>query len=257
MKKSPHPDRKLFEYAAGILEQGTVAKIEDHLSECPECKLFSQSLLAIRSWSRRSADSHPSVGELASFFHASSKARRSPVAAHLATCSSCAEEVAQYATGESAAARYQVSAKAAGEVPAAAWDLIRDWEDSAFAQPKDESQIASGELLSRLTELLRSQHERPTTKEHPDAESGLEAVTVIDRSGTFRAVELFQRVAGGLRHTKESDRYDNKPVHALLDFGGGELIVLSDKVRGDRIELRQEAYKDKDLLRADYFIVED
>ena len=52
-----------------------------------------------------------------------------------------------------------------------------------------------------------------------------------DRSGELRRIEMFEKAPGPqgasvLKQTEERERFDNKPVHTLLDFGeNGRLEV--------------------------------
>jgi hypothetical protein len=184
------------------------------------------------------------------------------VAAHVALCSSCGDAIAQYANGEHAAVEYKSVNEAAGEVPAKAWEMIRDWEDSSFAKVKLASEVLGQELLDRLSGLLNEREVR-------DLESGTSRkqnrervpVLIVSSSGEVRSVEFFEKEvdstgASALRHSEGSARFDNKPVHALFGFGEKEPLVVSNLVRRDTVRLEQ-AQPDEESHRADYIIIED
>src|SRR5205085_10437819 len=208
--------------------------------------------------SRITEDEHPDVAALALFFYNKSpRKRHAQVAAHVAQCRRCAAEVALYAQAERAAAAYQPAAAEANAVPAAAWEMIREWEESAFARPKPASQAVNHELLAKLTNALREQRQQAGLATSEDAVP----VTVIDREGRVRGVEMFKQDtdaqgANILRHAEASEQFDAKPVHVLLDFGNENHVILSERIERDTLRIKQPARQTKPL-RADYFIIED
>src|ERR1044072_5027501 len=131
-KKSAHPGRQLFDYLNGALDASEGQMIEQHLAACAGCASVADLVRALKieagalkqgglkqgalkqevspeseTSSPAAFDQHPDVSALASFFY-----RRSPsplsraIAAHVALCSSCAAEIAQYARAERAAVDY-------------------------------------------------------------------------------------------------------------------------------------------------------
>jgi hypothetical protein len=219
----------------------------------------------------RISEEHPTVSELASFFYSkSARGANRATAAHVAQCRSCAEEIAEYARAERAASEYNPALPAEAAVPAAAWEMIREWEESSFANPKPASEAIGQEMLARLFNLLSEQRDwlsnvhRTITAQSPgeDETPKLVPVIVVDRSGQLRGVEIFERVndEGGesvLKHAEKSERFDKKPLHALLDFGEKDRVVVTDRINHDTVRLQQAARPDAELRRADYFIIED
>jgi hypothetical protein len=211
------------------------------------------------------------VSELASFFYSKSpRAADRATAAHVAQCRSCAKEIAEYARAERAASEYDPAVAAEGEVPAAAWAMIREWEESSFAKPKPPGEAIGQEMLDRLFNLLSEQKDwlrdvrQNMTAQGPgeDETPRLVPVIVVDRAGQLRGVEVFERVSDAegksvLKHAEKSDRFDKKPLHALLDFGEKDRVVVTDHINRDTVSLRQASRPDAKLRRADYFIIED
>jgi hypothetical protein len=260
MKQSEHPEEELIEYTAGRLTGESARAISGHLAACSDCKLLVESLAAIghRIPSSNTTDWHPAVGQLADFFFAEAPEREaSSIAAHLSTCGDCADEIAQYAQAEAAAQGFEVSRGTTAKVPSAAWELIDEWETSPFARLKDSHEVANDELLQKLSDLLESNPPARAGEAGELKVSALVAVTVIDRSGRVIGVEMFEKVEGGLKHAKESAQFDDKPVHALLEFAEGKRMVVSDRIRGDRIEIADRSAFAAGPLCEDYFIVED
>src|SRR6185503_4606899 len=110
-KKSEHPDSKLFDYLNGKTEGAETRLVDEHLSACDECASAAAVVRAMKneaSESQAPSSQHPDVSELASLFYSTREGASSQVAGHIASCSSCAEEIAQYAAGERAASEYQV-----------------------------------------------------------------------------------------------------------------------------------------------------
>jgi hypothetical protein len=213
---------------------------------------------------------HPDISELASFFYAKSRrAESSSVASHLAHCSSCGEAIAQYARAEGAAAEYKPVKDTAGEVPAKAWEMIRDWEDSSFAKLKPATEVLSQELLTRVARVLNEraqevaepgQRVSGSQNIHRTEDPGRVPVLVVSRSGEVRSVEFFEQVVDStgarvLRHAEGSARFDNKPLHALFDFGEKDSFVVSNIIRRDTIRLQKTGAEES--RRADYIIIED
>jgi len=288
VKKSAHPDSRLFDYLSGSLDAQSRLSVEEHLSACADCRAVQDLAVALKanagpSSGRQSriAQGHLSVSELASFFYLKSpRAGAHAAAAHVAQCQSCADELAEYARAERAAASYDPALVEKGEVPAAVWEMINEWEQSSFAKPKPASEAISQEMLAKLFKLLGDQKDwlrnvqrgaasqgaatqgAATQGAREDETPNLVPVIVVDRSGQLRGVEMFERVsdAGGesvLKHAEKSVRFDKKPVHALLDFGGESRVVVSDRIKHDTVRLQQTSRTDQKLRRADYFIIED
>ncbi|MFY9609923.1 MAG: zf-HC2 domain-containing protein [Blastocatellia bacterium] len=268
-RKPAHPDRQLFDYLSGALEASSARRVEQHLNGCPECAraagLF-RALKSTRQVSTAGGLAHPDASEIAALFYGKSSSARPRAAAHVATCRSCAEELSEYAWAEAAASLYNPAARASGEVPAASWEMIREWEESSFAKPRPASEVIGQELLSKLFNLIGERRDwlGDALRTGTDPAGGTaitEAVSVIvvDRSGEVRSVELFERVtdasgADVLRHADKSERFDNKAVHVLLDLGGAETVVNSEIIRKDSVRLpaRDDRHPD-----AEYFIIED
>jgi hypothetical protein len=274
VKKSAHPDGQLFDYLSGSPSAQSRASIEEHLSECAECAAVADLARALRSQLSNLGDKdsgkHLSVSELASFFYSKSpRARNRAAAAHVAVCQSCAEEIAQYARAESAASLYEPDKKAERRVPAAVWEMIRDWEESSFAKPRPASDSISQEMLAKLFNLLSEQKEwlrkarRTAVEKSGEGEAAnLVPVIVVDRSGQLRGVEMFERVTDTrgesvLKHAEKSERFDKKPIHALLDFGEESRVVVSERINHDTARLSQSSQADAKPRRTDYFIIED
>jgi hypothetical protein len=261
MSESSHPENELFDFATGRLDAGSARAVEQHVNECAECCSLVDSLAALKAEmsaiDARRIEFHPSVGELAEYFYARPTSTTSvSIAAHLAVCKQCASEIAFYAQAEAAARQSEAGARAVAQVPAAAWKLIRDWEESPFARTKGGMDVPNQELLQKLSELFDSSRIARSNAER-GSRPALVEVTVIDRSGQVIGVEMFEQSDDGLKHTGESARYNEKPVHALLDFGGGQRSVVSDRIRGDRIQMSYKQGSDLRPLAEAYFIVEE
>lgn len=275
-RKSAHPE-KLFEYLRGESDGPSSQVIDEHLSTCDDCRAIVALTRALKHGPERSgfslepAQTHPDVSEIASFFYGkSARPRGAATAAHVASCRSCAQELAEYASAERSAAEYSPSRSLAAEFPAAAWELIRDWEESSFAQQKTATYAVSQEMIAKLTQLLVQRREelevsRREAVTHPKSGSeraALVPVIVVDRSGSLRGVEMFERAtdamgADVLKYTGEPERFDRKPFHALLDFGDSNRVVVSDLILRDEIRLPRVERADTEPREADYFIVED
>src|SRR5215510_11367963 len=136
--KAKHPGTELLDYLSGRFDPNAALVIEEHLAECAACSSLVGLVRELKTVGRlpefTSSESHPDVGELAQFFYSkSAKSRSRTTAAHIALCPDCAADIAAYARAESAASGFSPSQQTADAVPASAWRLIRDWEDSDFA----------------------------------------------------------------------------------------------------------------------------
>lgn len=288
VKKSAHPDIQLFEYLKGAAKAETAKAVEEHLSLCEDCAslAFLVGTLKEAASSEPTPESssrppqqtshvsraHPDTNELASFFYANSlPADRSGVATHVALCRSCTEAIAQYARAEHIASEYQPDKAVSEQMPAKAWEMIRDWEDSSFAQLKPASDVLSQDLLLRLASILNERSQElpepgqtvlPAHKVHRTEGAQRVPALVVSRSGEVRSVEFFERVvdptgATVLRHSEGSLRFDNRLVHALLDFGEKEPLVITELVKSDTVRLEPASREEEKLRRVDCLIVED
>ncbi|HKP13398.1 MAG TPA: zf-HC2 domain-containing protein [Blastocatellia bacterium] len=273
-RKSAHPSRQLFDYLNGALSDDARQQVERHLNECADCAALANLVRELKDAAVKSRapsaespqssnaaelstqDEHPDVAALAAFFYAGSPRRRdAQVAAHVARCGECAASVAMYARAERAAADYEPAAEE-NAVPAAAWEMIREWEESAYAQAKPAGEAVNHELLTKLTAALRERRDQAEA-------AGADAVPVrvIDREGHVRGVEMFKQItdaegASVLRHAEASEQFDAKPAHVLLDFGGENRVILSERVERDTLRIKRPVRRTQPL-RADYFIIED
>ncbi|HXG91974.1 MAG TPA: zf-HC2 domain-containing protein [Blastocatellia bacterium] len=290
-KKSAHPDKELFDYLSGALDEQAGSMVEQHLSACADCASVIDVIRALKqragtllkdrascsdeSEVERSQvsnlsfeifESHPDVSELAALFYAgSSRAMNPTVAAHVAMCRSCAAEIAEYARAERLASLGKPAEAVAGEVPRAAWEMIHEWEDSSFARPKPAAEMFGPELLEKLSRLF-GEHDRLQRATRSASgrlyEGEIVPVIIVDRKGELRGVEMFEKLNAPrgvslLRHAQKSEQFHNRPVHALLDFGEQERIIVSDFIRKDTVRFEQPAQTKSKLLRADYFIIEE
>jgi anti-sigma factor ChrR (cupin superfamily) len=171
--KQAHPERELFEYLSGGLDASGAIMIEEHLRECAGCSEVVSLVRALRqgpappddanAW-LMSESEHPDIGELASLFYGdSSTSTVAKAAAHVALCPGCREEIAVYAQAEQVAARFDSRTSERASAPAAAWEMIREWEDSSFARTKLETKPLSPELAANdSTEQEQSKEPRAT-----------------------------------------------------------------------------------------------
>ena len=209
---------------------------------------------------------HPDVSELASFFYSTLEGVSSQVAGHVASCSSCAEEIAQYAAGERAASEYQVANRTRAEMPAKAWEMISEWEESSFAKLKPAGDVINRELLTRLAGILNERNQQADGSSWKNKNAQLKdtqrvPVLVVSRSGEVRSIEFFERNVDStgttvLRHAEGSARFDNKAVHTLFDIGEENAFVVSNLIRRDTIRLEQSR-SEEESRHADYVIIED
>lgn len=270
VKKAAHPEFRLFEYLNKSIDENGAQVVEAHLSACDDCASVARLINAIKETAaeqhlerKPQAASHPDLSELASFFYTRPRrASSSTVATHVALCGSCGEAIAQYARAERAAAEYNPASAEAGVVPAKAWEMIRDWEDSSFAKVKPANEVLGQELLTRLAGILNAPEERKIER---DARTPLSAervpVLIVNSSGEFRSIEFFDKEtdstgASVLRHSEGSARFDNQAMLALFGVGESDSFVVSNPIRRDTIRLERPR-SDEESLRTDYIIIED
>lgn len=255
-RRSAHPSRQLFDYLNGAASDEARQQVEQHLRDCADCAAVADVVRALKDRAAEVSE-HPDVAALAAFFYSRSpRERDAQVAAHVAQCRDCTAEIALYAEAERAAVAYEPAASA-DAVPAAVWEMVRDWEESAYAQPKPAAEAINHELLARLTNALRERRHQEA-----DAAGGaVVPVTILDREGRVRGVEIFRRDTDAegesvLKHASASAQYDAKPVHVLLDFGDEHRVILTERVERDTLRIKQPVRRTRPL-RADYFIIED
>jgi hypothetical protein len=209
----------------------------------------------------QSANSHPDVSELASFFYG--KSNKPATAAHIAACQSCAEDIALYAKADRAAADFKPDKKTAATVPAAVWQMISDWQDNSFAKPKSPGETVSAEMLTKFARLFAGRKDlKAERKAVTKGASNQVPVIIVTRSGDFRGIELFEQSEdkGGeitLRHTNQSSRFDNKELHALLQQGSKKYDVESFTIERNKVRVGRLANQETTARLADYFIIED
>lgn len=260
-KKSEHPDSKLFDYLNGKTEEAETGLIDEHLSACDECASAAAVVRAMKneaSESETPSSQHPDVSELASFFYGTLESVSSRVAGHIASCSSCAEEIAQYAAGERAASEYQVANGTRAEISAKAWEMISEWEESSFAKLKPARDVINQELLERLPRILKAERSHAASG---TGDAQRVPVLVISGSGEVNSVEYFEESidrsgARVLKHTEGSARFDQRVVHAVFDAGGKDPVVISELIQSDTLRFEQ-AERFEELRRAHFFIIEE
>lgn len=270
--RQSHPARDLFDYVKGDTNEQVSRTIESHLADCNDCSTIAQVVRSIRkseisNLKSQTSEAHPEVSELASFFYGgSTRAKRAATAAHVAVCRSCADQIAEYARAEHAAcAPAEASKTSEAGIPAAAWEMIRNWEESSFAATKAESRQSDQDMLARLTGIL-SRRKDDLRKQAREAEVFSEkedcvSVIIVDQTARFLGVEMFEKIKnaeGGslFKHVEKSDRFDKKPFHALLDFGEESVVVVTDTIHRDCVRLQKITRPNTKLQRADYFIIE-
>ena len=268
MSKSMHPETELFEYLNHSLGEEQSAAIETHLSTCEECASVASLVRALKAEesltnSQSQIRDHPGINELASFFYAKDESSNvTQVANHVAICSSCAEAIAQYASGERASEMYEPSKATIGEVPAGAWKMIDDWENSSFGKLKPANEVLGQELLDSLAKLLNERGKREAEIGSSETKSADRVpVLVVGSSGEARGVEFFDHEidktgASVLRHSEGSARFDKKPLHTLFSFDEKQPVVVSQVMNRDTVRL-EKARPEGEARRADYFIIED
>jgi len=260
-KKSEHPDSKLFDYLNGKTEEAETRLIDEHLSACDECAPAAAVVRAMKneaSESEAPSSQHPDVSELAAFFYSTQEGVSSQVAGHVASCSSCADAIAQYSAGERAASEYQVANATRAEIPAKAWEMISEWEQSSFAKLKPARDVINRKLLERLPRILRAEGSHAVSG---TGDAQRVPVLVISGSGDVNSVEYFEESIDSsgariLRHAEGSARFDQRVVHAFLDVGGKEPVVISELIQSDTLRFEQ-AGRFEELRRADFFIIEE
>ncbi|HSO75937.1 MAG TPA: zf-HC2 domain-containing protein [Blastocatellia bacterium] len=268
MARTPaHPDKQLFDYLNDALEPSSARRLKQHLDGCPQCARAAAVFRALKSTrlvSTGGDSAHPDASEIAALFYGRASIARPQTAAHVATCPNCAEELSEYARAETAASLYHPAEHASGEVPAASWEMIREWEESSFAMPRPATEVIGQELLAKLFNLAGERRDwirdaRRTTTIPAAGTAHTDAVTVIvvDRSGEVRSVEIFLKEtdasgADVLRHAEKSERFDNKAVHVLRDAEGRQRVA-SYRVQCDTIRFEEASSEE----RTDYFIIEE
>jgi anti-sigma factor RsiW len=285
-KQSGHPERELIDYLDGRLNDDAAGEVAAHLESCGECRGYLDTIRVLRSQKPpiggaggsppvQSAsepdenDAHPDVGELASFFYSkSSRAGSAALRSHVALCASCSNVLSQYALAEKLANSYVPSTAKTAEIPARAWELIAEWEESSFAKPKESGEANANEVLSRLAavlaeqkDALREQALRTLGREYINR-PGLVPVVVVDSAGQFKGVEIFERhrdAAGVevLRHSQRSEKYDDKRVHVFFESGEARMVTASTAITRDTIRIQRRKGEKTGFNAADYFIVED
>jgi hypothetical protein len=275
---------KLLDYLGGRLNERAGRTVERHLAICGDCASLAALARLLKDESQAErlspSDCHPDTSELAAFFYEKSpKARSAATAAHVALCRDCANDLALYARAEQSASLHDASRAETARVPDAAWEMIRDWQESSFARPKPASEWSSPQALDRLSEALSRRKDellnlanralkldaagQEMMPSEQDADRvGPVPVIIVNRSAQFRGVEMFEKSEGPhgtsiLKHPEKSHRFDNKEFHALLDFGEQSFIVVTDFIKRDKVRLQRVTRPDGQLRRADYFIVED
>lgn len=207
------------------------------------------------------ASLHPDVSELASFFYG--KFNKPATGAHLAVCQTCAEEVALYAKAEVAAADFKPGKKNAAKVPAAAWQMIQDWQDNSFAKPKLPSETVSAAMLAKFARLLAGRKDLKAERKAVTSTAPNQVpVIIVNRSGDFRGIELFEQSEskGGeitLKPVNQAKRFDNKELHALLHQGSKKYDVESFTIERNKVRVGRLANQESGSRLADYFIIED
>ncbi|HEY6330152.1 MAG TPA: zf-HC2 domain-containing protein [Blastocatellia bacterium] len=201
------------------------------------------------------------------------------VAGHIAMCRECSEYLSDFAKAEAAATDFSshefigherpaatASAAEMGfQIPARAWEMISKWQESDFAKPRPEGETLDAATLEMLLRLLserrREIHEMAQKDLIRCAERAagvpIVPVVIVDRKGELCGVELFRNVkydrgAQVLESVQDSNRYEDRMIHALLDYGNPNPSVASDRIRGGVARLTLPLVP----RRADYFIIE-
>ncbi|MEW6210428.1 MAG: zf-HC2 domain-containing protein [Acidobacteriota bacterium] len=255
-----HPDAKLLDYVGGHLDEEDRRTVEAHLSSCRDCAETVNVVRHLRESKPHASTSHPDISQLAEFFY-NPAPRPSAIAAHVALCQSCADAISEYARAECAAGEYYPSSWPKGAVPDAAWQTIREWEESVYASPRMENR-ESEKMLVKLAEMLSRSKEEIDQLSSQQSGEDLVSVIIVDKLARLRGVALFEKTTTSegeslLRPVEESGRFDNKPFHVLLDFGEDQIVMVSDIVRHDTIRLQRITRANTSLKRVDFFIVEE
>lgn len=257
-----HPDAKLLDYIGGHLDQEDRLLVEAHLSSCRDCAETVNVVRHLRESKPQASTVHPDVSQLAEFFYNPAQ-RHSAIAAHVSLCQSCADAIAEYARAECAASEYHPSSWPKGAVTDAAWQMIREWEESVYASPKTGNR-ESEMMLARLAEMLSRSKEEidQLSSRRESGREDLVSVIIVDKLAQLRGVALFEKTTTSegeslLRPVEESGRFENKAFHVLLDFGEDQIVMVSDIVRHDTIRLQRITRANTSLKRVDFFIVEE
>jgi len=242
------------------------------------------------------ADWHPDTHELACFFYDASTdpdtecdqvggggTGKGTIAGHVATCQSCAGYLAAFARAEQIAlAAYQsqaqpgagtpelCSGRSPGILSPQAWKLIADWEESKLAQPKPQAEILDCKTVEMMLRILSERRIEIYEMAQRDillnarktASAEIVPVALIDRAGSLQGVELFRNVRneagvqvlksfGGQNLTKD------RTLHALLDYGQTDVVVSSDRINEGVARIPLAPPDNRQLKRADYFILND
>ena len=220
-----------------------------------------RGLLKARAEAVTSGAEHPSTSELASFFYGSASGKGVP--AHVAVCQSCAAELALYARAERAAEKQVGLEQTAGKIPAAAWQLIRDWEESDFARPKAESETRNTDLLNRLAAVVATRKDiRQARKSVLAREPNRVPVVVVNRSGELRGVEVFKQAAGKRGETtlvpaEPMTHYENVEVHALVYQDGKTYDIESYRLVHNTVRVAATDKEGQPAFQTDFFIIEE
>ncbi len=224
---------------------------------------------ASRALSSTSEAPYPDSRDLAALFYEEAKGVvQRQTAAQVALHSHLADEIAEYVRAEQLASAYRPEAQASTGVPPAAWNLIYEWEEQELATTKTESERGREDMMARLSQILNAKKDElrelareshPLGKEH---QTETVSVIVVSHAVEFRGVEVFEKVpdeegASVLKHIEQSDKFDSKPVHVLLDFGEEHPIVVSEFIHRDTIRLQRILRPNSRLQRADFFIIEE
>jgi len=264
-KKQLHLDSTFFDYLSGKTEEAETRLIDEHLSTCEDC---ASAAAVVRAFKQTVADSlhseqHPDVSELASYFYDQSQEAASPTGRHIALCTSCTDEIAQYARSECAANEHAVAKGGTAAISKKAWEMIREWEESSFAELKPASEMLSSEFLEKLARVLRAtERERSAGSHSVSGSSSVRVpVLIINRSGDVHSVEYFEQEIDStgvrvLRHPEGSARFDNRLVHVLLDDGKSEPVLVSELIKSSTLRL-ESAINLEELRHVDYFIVDE
>lgn len=263
--ETQHPDAKLLDYVGGYLDEENRRMVESHLASCMACSQTVNVVSHLRETKPQPSTAHPDVSRLAEFFYGKATADQATTA-HVALCQSCADAISEYARAECAASEYYPSSWPKGAVPDAAWQMIREWEESVYAKPRVENRKSSQTMLTKLAEMLSRSKDELEQLSHrvreSDRSEDLVSVIIVDKLARLRGVAIFEKTTTHegeslLRPVEETGRFDNKPFHVLLDFGEDNLVMVSDIVRHDTIRLQRITRANTSLRRVDFFIVEE
>jgi hypothetical protein len=237
------------------------------------------------------ASRHPDTGELACFFydHAESneadltgceRSASAIVAAHVALCQECARYLSDFARAEAVASSARGDQRvAAGVDPgldpllgkgisAHALKMIADWEESELAIPKAEGEVLDCKTVEMMLKVLSERRKEIYEMAQKDilrcaeraAASEVVPVIVLDQQGILQGVQLFRNLKyenGALVLTSMGpDRFENKMVHALLDYGLPNVVVASNRLSGGVARIPIGVPADSQLRQTDYFIIE-